>query len=129
LLGDPDVPSRWPTLDLGDAPPPLLTINCRWKNSTVRLLSALTIFGAALDIALQELRIGSSFPVAEATRAALMTARSSRSSEAHHGLHLMTEPIWLPRCPPMTSEVMDSVFPFSDTAGVAITITAQEATK
>lgn len=35
--------------------------------------------------------------------------------------------IWHSRCSPMTSEVMDSDFPFSDTEGVAMT--AKEATK
>jgi transcriptional regulator with XRE-family HTH domain len=68
LLSYPDVPSRWCTLDLGDSPPPFLTINYRWKNSTLRLFSALTTFGTAVDIALQELRIESFFPADEATR-------------------------------------------------------------
>jgi len=71
LLSYPDVPSRWRTLDLGDAPPPFLTINYRWKECTLRLFSALTTFGTALDIALQELRIESFFPADEATRAVL----------------------------------------------------------
>ena len=71
LLSYPDVPSRWRMLDLGGAPPPFLTINYRWKNSTLRLFSALTTFGTPLDIALQELRIESFFPADEATRTAL----------------------------------------------------------
>jgi hypothetical protein len=75
LLSYPDVPSRWRMLDVGEVPPPFLTINYRWKNSTVRLFSALTTFGSALDIALQELRIESFFPADEATRAALTAAR------------------------------------------------------
>src|SRR5215468_6112086 len=50
LLSYPDVPSRWRMLDLGDAPPPFLTINYRWKNSTLRLLSALTTLGTPLDV-------------------------------------------------------------------------------
>ena len=44
-------------LDLDDATPLLLTINYNLKNSTLRLFSALTTFGTALDIALQELQI------------------------------------------------------------------------
>jgi transcriptional regulator with XRE-family HTH domain len=75
LLSYPDVPSRWRMLDLEGAPPPFLTINYRWRNSTVRLFSALTTFGTALDIGLQELRIESFFPADEATRAALTAAR------------------------------------------------------
>jgi transcriptional regulator with XRE-family HTH domain len=68
LLSYPDVPSRWRMLDLGDAPPPFLTINYRWKKCTLRLFSTLTTFGTALDIGLQELRIESFFPADEATR-------------------------------------------------------------
>jgi transcriptional regulator with XRE-family HTH domain len=71
LLSYPDVPSRWRMLDLDGAPPPFLTINYRWKNSTLRLFSALTTFGTPQDIALQELRIESFFPADEATRAVL----------------------------------------------------------
>jgi transcriptional regulator with XRE-family HTH domain len=68
LLSYPDVPSRWRMLDLDAAPPPFLTINYRWKNSTLRLFSALTTLGTPLDIGLQELRIESFFPADEATR-------------------------------------------------------------
>ena len=71
LVGYPDVPNRWRMLDLGDPPPPFLTINYRWKDRTLRLFSTLTTFGTALDIALQELRIESFFPADEATRAVL----------------------------------------------------------
>lgn len=68
LLSYPDVPSRWRMIDLEDAPPPFLTINYRWKNSTLRLFSALTTLGTPLDVALQELRIESFFPADDATR-------------------------------------------------------------
>ena len=72
LSATPDYPaSRWRMLDLDGAPPPFLTINYRWKKSTLRLFSALTTFGTALDIALQELRIESFFPADEATRVVL----------------------------------------------------------
>ncbi|MGC2794257.1 MAG: hypothetical protein WA899_19715, partial [Candidatus Sulfotelmatobacter sp.] len=74
LLSYPDVPSRWRMLDLEGTPAPFLTINYRWKNSTFRFFSALTTFGTALDIALQELRIESFFPADEAARAALTAA-------------------------------------------------------
>jgi hypothetical protein len=46
-------------LDFDAAPPPFLTINYRWKHSTLGLFSALTTFGTAQDVALQELRIES----------------------------------------------------------------------
>jgi len=68
LLSYPNVPSRWSMLDLGDAAPPFLTINYRWKNTTLRLFSTLTTLGTPLDVALQELRIESLFPADEATR-------------------------------------------------------------
>jgi transcriptional regulator with XRE-family HTH domain len=68
LLSYPDVPSRWRMLDLDGAPPPFLTINYRWKNSTLRLFSLLTTLGTPLDVGLQELRIESFFPADEATR-------------------------------------------------------------
>ena len=71
LLGYPDVPSRWRILDLDGAPPPFLTINYKWKDSTIRLFSALTTLGTPLDVALQELRIETPFPADEATRTLL----------------------------------------------------------
>jgi hypothetical protein len=71
LLSYPDVPNRWRILDSDDAPPPFLTLNYKWKNSTIRLFSTLTIFGTAQDIALQELRIESFFPADDATRTLL----------------------------------------------------------
>jgi transcriptional regulator with XRE-family HTH domain len=71
LLSYPGVPSRWRMLDLDGAPPPFLTIDYRWNGSTLRLFSALTTFGTAQDIALQEMRIESFFPADEATRTVL----------------------------------------------------------
>ena len=68
LLSFPDVPSRWRMLDLDGAAPPFLTINYKWKNSTIRLFSALTTLGTAMDVALQELRVETLFPADEATR-------------------------------------------------------------
>jgi transcription regulator MmyB-like protein len=79
LLSYPNVPSRWRMLDLDDAPPPFLTINYKWKNSTLRLFSAITTFGTPQDIALRELRIEGFFPADEATRGLLnrITAQAS----------------------------------------------------
>jgi len=71
LLSYPNVPGRWRMLDFDDDPPPFLTINYKWKNSTLRLLSALTTFGTAQDISLQELRIESFFPADEGTSSVL----------------------------------------------------------
>jgi transcriptional regulator with XRE-family HTH domain len=68
LLSFPGVPSRWRILDFDGTPPPFLTINYRWKNSTLCLFSALTTLGTPLDVGLQELRIETFFPADEATR-------------------------------------------------------------
>ena len=75
LLSYPAVPSRWRVLDLDDLPPPFLTIDYRWNNSTLRLFSTITSFGTPQDVALQEMRIESFFPADEATRAALTAPR------------------------------------------------------
>jgi len=75
LLSYPAVPSRWRVLDVDDSPPPFLTIDYRWNNSTLRLFSTLTTFGTPQDVALQGIRIESFFPADESTRAALMSAR------------------------------------------------------
>jgi transcriptional regulator with XRE-family HTH domain len=68
LLSYPDVPNRWRMPDWDGAPPPFLTINYRWKNSTLRLFSVLTTLGTPLDAGLQELRIESFFPADDETR-------------------------------------------------------------
>jgi transcriptional regulator with XRE-family HTH domain len=68
LLSYPDVPSRWRLLDLDGTATPFLTLNYRWKNSTLRWFSTLTTLGTPLDVALQELRIETLFPADEATR-------------------------------------------------------------
>ena len=71
LLSFPGVPNRWRMLDLNGTPPPFLTIDYRWKNSTLRFFSALSTLGTPLDIALQEIRIETLFPADEVTRAAV----------------------------------------------------------
>jgi transcriptional regulator with XRE-family HTH domain len=68
LLSFPDVPSRWRSLDFGDTAPPYLTLNYRWKNSTLRWFSTLTTLGTPMDVSLQELRIETLFPADDATR-------------------------------------------------------------
>jgi hypothetical protein len=61
LFSYPAVPSRWRVLNLVGSPPPFLTINYSWNNSTPRLFSTLTSFGTAQDVVLQEMRIASFF--------------------------------------------------------------------
>jgi len=71
LLSYRGVPDRWRLPDWDGGAPPFLTIDYKWKDSTLRLFSALTTFGTALDVALQELRIESFFPADETTRTVL----------------------------------------------------------
>lgn len=73
LLSYPEVPTRWRLLDFDGTAPPFLTIDYKWKHSTLRLFSTITTFGTAQDIELQELRIETFFPADETTRAALST--------------------------------------------------------
>jgi hypothetical protein len=80
LLSYPDVPSRWHTLDLEENPSPFLTINYRWKDSTLRLFSVLSTLGTPLDVGLQELRIETFFPADEATHAAVNRLAEDRLS-------------------------------------------------
>jgi hypothetical protein len=68
LLSYPEVPSRWRMLTLDGSTEPFLTLNYKWKNSTLRWFSTLTTLGTPLDIALQELRIETLFAADEATR-------------------------------------------------------------
>src|SRR5215467_7096972 len=72
LLSYPAVPNRWRAQDLDGTSPPFLTLDYRRGPSTLRLFSALTTFGTAQDIGLQELRIESFFPADETTRAAFI---------------------------------------------------------
>lgn len=84
LLSFPGVPSRWRMCDLDDMPPPFLTINYKWKNTTLRLFSALTTLGTALDIALQEVRIETLFPADEITRAAMNRLAAANILASEH---------------------------------------------
>ncbi|HEY2475298.1 MAG TPA: helix-turn-helix transcriptional regulator [Candidatus Cybelea sp.] len=72
LLSYPAVPNRWRVLDVDESPPPFLTINYKWNNSTLRWFSTHATFGSPQDVALQEMRIETFFPADEATRAALL---------------------------------------------------------
>ena len=67
VLRYPGVPSRWRTRELGAAPPPLLTVEFRKGQHTLRLFSTITTFGTPRDVTIDELRIESTFPADEAT--------------------------------------------------------------
>lgn len=75
LLSYSAVPTRWCVPNVDESPSPFLTINYRWKSSTLRLFSTLTTFGTAQDIALQETHIEIFFPADESTCVALTADR------------------------------------------------------
>jgi transcriptional regulator with XRE-family HTH domain len=70
MLAYPGVPARGGTLHLEVSPTPLLTIEFRKGDLTLRYFTALTSLGTPHDITLQELRIESYFPADEATERA-----------------------------------------------------------
>ena len=67
LLGYPDVPRQWRTLDLDASLAPFLPIEFRKGDLTLRYFTTLTTLGTPHDITLQELRIESFFPADENT--------------------------------------------------------------
>lgn len=76
LLSYPAVPDRWRTPDVGAPPPPLLTLDYRRGDARLRFFAAVTTFGTAQDVALQEIRIETFFPADGVTRAALAVTES-----------------------------------------------------
>lgn len=68
LLSYPHVPSRWRTLDLDYVPEPFLTVHYRWKDSILRLFSALTTLTISRNVAREKLSIESLFPADESAR-------------------------------------------------------------
>lgn len=69
VLAYPNVPARWRLRDLGVAPSPLLTTVFRRGARQVSFFSAVTTFGTARDVTVDELHIECCFPVDEATAA------------------------------------------------------------
>ncbi len=67
VLGYPDIPQRWRTRELGTAPVPLLTTWFRHRRQELRFFSAITAFGTARDVTIDELHIECCFPVDDAT--------------------------------------------------------------
>jgi hypothetical protein len=76
LLSYPAVPDRWRAPDVAVAPPPLLTLDYRRGDSRFRFFGAVTTFGTAQDVQLQEIRIETFFPADEETRVALVSGDS-----------------------------------------------------
>ena len=70
LLAYPDVPRQWRRLDLDASTTPVLPIEFRRGDVTLRYFTTLTSLGTPHDITLQELRIESFFPADEATEVA-----------------------------------------------------------
>ncbi len=67
VLRYPGVPLQWRTRDLGAEPPPVLTVDFRKGERTLRFFSTFTTFGTPRDVTLDELRIECAFPADQAT--------------------------------------------------------------
>src|SRR5438045_6064446 len=67
LLGYPDVPRQWRTLDLDASLAPFLPIEFKKGDLSLRYFTTLTTLGTPHDITLQELRVESFFPADELT--------------------------------------------------------------
>lgn len=70
VLAYPGVADVWQTRDTGVPAGPILTTNFRRGDVELRFFSTLTTFGTPRNVALEELRIESSFPADGATEAA-----------------------------------------------------------
>jgi transcriptional regulator with XRE-family HTH domain len=66
-LAYPGVPSRWARREFAPAPSPLLTVEFRKLNQSLRFFSTITRFGTPRDVTLDELRIECTFPGDDAT--------------------------------------------------------------
>lgn len=69
VLSYPGVPAHWRAREIGAPSAPLLTTHFQKGDVELRLFSTITMFGTPHDVTLEELRIESSFPADEATRA------------------------------------------------------------
>jgi MmyB-like transcription regulator ligand binding domain len=67
VLAYPDVPEQWRAPELEAPASPLLNFVIRKGEVELRFFSTWTTFGSPHDVALEELRIESSFPADEAT--------------------------------------------------------------
>lgn len=80
VLAYPDVPDRWRVRDVDATAPPLLTVEFRKGEQSLRFFSMLTTFGTPHDVTLEELRIECSFPADEATAAACRELAAGRGA-------------------------------------------------
>jgi len=69
VLAYPDVPDEWRTRELGASPPPVLTVEFRKDDRSLRFFSTIATFGTARDVTVDELRIECAFPADHATDA------------------------------------------------------------
>jgi transcriptional regulator with XRE-family HTH domain len=83
IMAYPGVPSRWATRDFGGGPPPpVLTVELRKGDTTLRFFSTITTFGTPRDVTLDELRIECAFPADEATAALCRTLAGEEMAAA-----------------------------------------------
>ena len=66
-----DAPADWRSLDLAAAPAPVVPLHLKKGAHELRLFSALTTLGTAIDVTAQECRLETFFPADAATDAAL----------------------------------------------------------
>ena len=69
LLAYPDVPRRWRAPDLGAVLTPILPVEFRTGDLTMRFFSTVTTLGTPQDVTLQEIRIECFFPADAETEA------------------------------------------------------------
>jgi hypothetical protein len=79
VLHYPGVPTRFSTLDLETALPPVLPITFRPGNRIFRYFSAVNILSTPQDITLQELRLECFFPINVETASAAHRLRDAAS--------------------------------------------------
>ena len=68
LLDTPDVPQNWRQPDLSEPDEPMLPVEFRAGDLSLKFLTTITEFNAPQNVTLEELRIESYFPVDEQTR-------------------------------------------------------------
>src|SRR5215204_2118493 len=69
VLRYPAVPARWREREVGAVPPPLLTVDFRSGDLSLRFFSVISHFGTPRDVTLDDVRIECAFPADSTTEA------------------------------------------------------------
>lgn len=67
ILRYPGVPQHWQTRDLSSTPTPVLTVEFKKNDTSLRFFSTISTFGTSRDVTVDELRIECTFPADDAT--------------------------------------------------------------